>query len=291
MKPATFKYIAPRSLAEALEGLAAHGDEAKVLAGGQSLGPLLNLRLATPGVIIDVNHVPDLAPDPADDGMSITLGALMRQRDAERSQVVASVCPLLAEALPFVAHRTIRNRGTVGGSMAHADPSAELPAVAVALDAQFTVASLRGTRTIAGCDFFQGYFTTSLQPDELLVSLRLPRTERPSGFAWQEFAPRRGDFAIVGVAATARLGDDGRVAGARLVYSGIADVPQRCRVAEEILIGEFPTAALAAAAAAAAAAASRAPSDLIASTEYRRQLVSVLTERALHVVFERVQEG
>lgn len=292
MKPAAFRYAAPRTVEETVDLLERHGDEAKVLAGGQSLGPLLNLRLATPSVVVDVNGVGDLAPAPADGGGSITIGAMTRQRDAERSPVVAAGCPLMRDALPFVAHRTIRNRGTVGGSLTHADPAAELPAVAVAVDAELIAVSRGGTRVVAAADFFLGFFTTALAPEELLTAVRLPKPAPRTGSAWQEFAPRHGDFAIVGVAATVRLAGDGTVASARLVYSGVADVPRRRAEAEAVLVGQPATEqAFAAAAATAAAAAGDPPSDLLASADYRRHLVEVLTVRALHRAADRAEES
>jgi CO/xanthine dehydrogenase FAD-binding subunit len=291
VKPLPFRYVSPRSLDEALEALASHGDDAKVLAGGQSLGPLLNLRLAGPSVIVDLNHVPELRGEPTDDGNSVTLGAMTRQRDAERSKLLASTYPLLTEALPYVAHRTIRNRGTVGGSLAHADPAAELPAVVVALDAQLTARSVRGERVVPADGFFDGYFTTVLEADEILCSIRLPKGAPGSGSAWEEFAPRHGDFAIVGVAATVRLDEGGVVTAARVVCSGVADVPRRAGDAEEAMLGQRVTAQTVAAAGAVAAARCHPPEDLVGSTRYRRHLVALLTARALKTAADRAREG
>lgn len=290
MKPAPFRYVGADSLDEVLELLAEHGDEAKVLAGGQSLGPLLNLRLATPAVIVDINRVAELAGAPQDDGAAVTLPALTRQRDAERSALLASKCPMVTRALPFVAHSTIRNRGTVGGSLAHADPAAELPTVATALGAEFTARSVRGSRVIAADDFFQSYFTSDLAEDEVLVSVRIPARTNGEGSAWEEFAPRHGDYAIVGVAANLHMDSSGVVAEARLVVSGVAETPHRAVEAEKTIVGQGITADVLTATGAAVAAGCHPPADLVGSSEYRRSLIGLLTARALRDAAERAQE-
>jgi CO/xanthine dehydrogenase FAD-binding subunit len=291
VKPAAFRYHAPERVDVAVRLLSEHGEDAKVLAGGPSLGPLLNLRLATPAVLVDVNRIPELDGHRVDPDGSLHLGAMTRQRDVECSAAVARGWPLLAQALPFVAHRTIRNRGTIGGSLAHADPAAELPAVAVALDAEITAAGVDGERTVPAASFFDTYFTTSLAADELLTAVRLPPAPARSGYSWQEFAPRHGDFAIVGVAACVTLSRDGAVEAARLVYSGVADAPLRVPAAEAVLVGQPPTDSAVTSAADAAAAAVQPPADLIASTRYRRRLVQVLTRRAVTEAAARAQEG
>lgn len=290
MKPAPFRYLRPRDLDELLQVMATHGDEGKVLAGGQSLGPLLNLRLATPAVLVDVNTVPELAVAPAEDGSVVTVSAMTRQADAERSALLASRCPLLTQALPFVAHRTIRNRGTVGGSLAHADPAAELPAVAVAAGAELVVQSLRGRRVVPARDFFQSYFTTALEDDEVLTSIVLPASSSGDGSDWQEFAPRHGDYAIVGVAVHVHLDESGVVTAARLVCSGVAEKPYEAVEAGAVLVGQRPTDELVADAAAAAGAGSRPSADLIASAEYRRHLVGRLAAQGLKNAIQRAQE-
>ncbi len=287
MKPVPFRYVRADSLEEVLDALSEHGDEAKVLAGGQSLGPLLNLRLATPAVLVDINKVPELGGAPRDEGVAVTVPAMTRQRDAERSAVLATKCPMVTQALPFVAHSTIRNRGTVGGSLAHADPAAELPTVATALDAEFSVRSTRGSRVIAAADFFQSYFTSDLAEDEVLVSVRFPARTSGEGTAWVEFAPRHGDFAIVGVAAKVSLDTSGVVTAARLVYSGVAETPYRVLEAEQSLVGQALSAEALAAAGAAAATGCSPPADLLGSSEYRQNLIGVLTARAL----ENAAEG
>jgi carbon-monoxide dehydrogenase medium subunit len=290
VKPAPFRYVRATDLEEVLRVMAEHGDEAKILAGGQSLGPLLNLRLATPSLVVDVNGVPELAGGPEDDGTSVTIPAMTRQRDAELSPLLARTCPLVTQALPFVAQRTIRNRGTIGGSLAHADPAAELPAVAVALGAEFTARSVRGPRVIPAHDFFSSYFTPDLEEDEVLVSVRLPARARGEGSAWEEFAPRHGDYAIVGVAAHVRLDPSGVVAAARLVYSGVAEKPYDARGAATLMVGGQPTAELFREAGAAAAAACDPPTDPFGSAEYRKNLIGKLTARALQAAVARAEE-
>lgn len=291
MKPVDFGYVAPRTVDEALAVLSSDGDEGKVLAGGQSLGPLMNLRLATPSVVIDLNGITSLCGEPRDQGETIWFHALTRQREAERSPVAISGSPLLCEALHSVAHVTIRNRGTVVGSLAHADPAAEMPAVAVALDAEISVASTRATRTVPAHDFFRGHFTTVLEPDELITGMSVPKAVPRSGSAWQEFAPRHGDFAIVGVAAVLNVDGDGKVSAARLVYSGVSDVPHRSPEAEAVLVGNRAADDTLVAAAEAAARSCQPPADLIASAGYRRQLIRTLTTRVLRIALRRAEEN
>ena len=251
-----------------------------MLAGGQSLGPLLNLRLASPAVVVDVNRVAALAEiEVAADSMR--LGALVRQRVLERDERVRRGCPLLAEAAPFIGHVAIRNRGTVGGSIAHADPAGELPAVVTALDAEFRVVSVRGARVVPQADLFVMPFTTTIEPDELLVDVRLRTLSPRAGHAWLEVAQRHGDFALAGVAAVVALGEDGTIASARLACAGVAPVPFDARQAAALLVGRTPSPALLAESAEQAAADCAPPTDLHASAAYRRRLVRVLTERAL----------
>ena len=286
MKPPPFEYHAPGSLPEALELLASLGSEAKVLAGGQSLVPLLNLRLARPAHLVDINNLAELGEIKAVDG-GIAVGALVRQRAAERSDLVRERCPLMAEALPLIGHPQIRNRGTVGGSLAHADPASELPAVAAALNADLVIRSVRGERVVKPEEFFVSFLTTSLEPDELLVELRLPAWQPGTGWAFMEISRRHGDFAMVGVASTVRLAADGSVAEARLAYTGAGGAPIRAHEAERKLIGQAPTESVFADAAEAAAAATDPPSDIHATAAYRRHITRVLTRRALAVASGR----
>ncbi|MHB8466837.1 MAG: FAD binding domain-containing protein [Acidimicrobiales bacterium] len=280
MKPGRFEYHAPESLDEALELLAEYGDEAKVLAGGQSLVPLLSMRLARPSHVIDINGVPglDAIQDRGDD---IVMGAAVRERVAERSALVNDKLPILADALPLIGHVAIRNRGTIGGSLAHADASAELPAVAVLTDAQMVVRSIRGERVVASQDFFDGHFTTTMSDDECLVEVRVPAGRPDAGWSCAEVARRHGDFALVGAAAMVALSDDGRIDEARVSLFGVADRAIRVEKTEASLRDAAPAAATWAAAAEEAASAVEPPSDLHGSSEFRRKLTAVVVRRAL----------
>src|ERR1700694_1242907 len=239
MKPPPFVYHRPGTLDEALDLLGEYGDEAKVLAGGQSLLPLLSLRLAHPAHLVDINRIDGKLSQVAQQDGGLPIGALVRQRAAESSPVVRAGCPLLAEALPLIGHTQIRNRGTVCGSLAHADPASELPAVALALDAQMVAQSrARGTRVIAADAFFRGYLTTALEPDELLMEFRMAAWPAGMGWSFQEVARRHGDFALVGVAAALRLDMAGTCQDVRLAAIGAGPGPLRGRAAEAALRGQ-----------------------------------------------------
>ena len=291
MKPPPFEYHAPESLPQALDLLARLGDEAKVLAGGQSLMPLLNLRLARPANLIDINLVErELGSlDPWDGGLR--LGGLVRQRAAERSDLVRQRNPLLAEALPLVGHPQIRNRGTIGGSLAHADPASELPAVMALLDAELVAQSSRGQRTLRADEFFVSYFTTQLEPDEILAEVRLPAWPAGAGWAFLEVSRRHGDFAMVGVASLVRLAPDGSIGEARLAYTGVGATPVRAREAERGLVGQPATEDTFAAAAERAVQALDPQADVHATAAYRRHVAGVLTRRALAKAVQRAQGG
>lgn len=279
MKPPRFDYHAPSSVEEAVGLLARYQGDAKLLAGGQSLIPLLNFRLAQPAALVDVNRIPGLAYVREDDG-HVHLGAMTRQRTLEFSPVVARRLPLLQEATALVAHLPIRTRGTIGGSLAHADPSAEYPAVLTALEGTVVARGPRGPRTLTASELFRSYLTTNLAADEMLTEIRLPALPPGSGHAFEEFARRQGDFALVGIAAVVtRRGD--RCTAARLATAGVGPVPVRLRAAEEILERDGLGAKAVAAAAARAAELVDPESDLHASAAYRRNLVRVLTARAL----------
>lgn len=291
MKPAPFEYFRPRSLEEALSLLAQHGADAKPLAGGQSLIPAMNFRLATPSVLIDLNGLADLNYI-NDDPSGIRIGGMTRQRSIERSAVVSQRMPLIAETMPHVAHPAIRNRGTIGGSLAHADPAAELPAVMLALKATLTVRNSSEMREVAAEDFFIGLFTTALQAGELLTEIRVPAASPRSGFAFQEISRRHGDFALVGIAAAVQLHDDGRCADARIALLSVGDRPTLAVQAAKTLIGQTPSAELIRSAADSAATRDIDPSsDIHASARYRRQLANVLTRRALERAFARAGQG
>ena len=283
MKPAPFAYVAPRGLAEALTLVREHGAEGKVLAGGQSLVPLLAMRLARPAVLIDLNRVSRL--DYIRDGREVRIGAMTRQRAAELSPLVRRRLPLLVEALGYVGHPQIRNRGTIGGTLAHADPSAELPAVLSALDGRVVLRSSRGTRMLGPEEFFLSYLTTALEPDELLVEVRLPAHER-LGYAFVEVARRHGDYALVGAAAVVET-DDGRITRARVVFTGVGAVPVRIEELEQAVAGKPGTDEVLSEAARIASARLDPEADIHASAEYRREVAGVLTERALRLAVDR----
>ena len=279
MKLPHVDYEAPKTVAEAVELLAEHEDEASVLAGGQSLIPLLALRLAHPAVLIDINGIDELSGMSAADGW-VAVGAMTREYVAEESETVADAVPLLAAALPLIGHEAIRNRGTIGGSLAHADPAAELPAVAQALDAEFVVRSPAGERVVPAAEWFEGFLTTSRRPDELLVEVRFPAAERGTGVSFQEVARRHGDFAIVGLAASLTL-CGGAITDARLAFAGMSDVPVRAAAAENLLVGESPSAGLFDEAARRATADTDPPADLHGSSEYRKKVAAALVRRGL----------
>lgn len=277
MKPPPFAYVAPRTLAETLEHLAAAGDDAKVLAGGQSLVPMLNLRLARPALIVDINRVAGLDRLVTENGR-LRVGALVRQRGLERW--AAREVPLLAAGLRLVGHVAIRNRGTVAGSIAHADPASELPALLLCLDGTVVAESRRGRREIAAAALFQGPLVTALAADELITETRFELPGAGAGWGFHEVARRHGDFALVGVAAViAREG--GRVARARVAVFGAAPTTVRAEAAEHALVGREPTPKQIAEAAEAGAAALAPVDDLHASAGYRRRVARTLLERAL----------
>jgi len=280
VKPPPFDYVAPSSLDEALALRAEHAADSLVLAGGQSAMPLLNLRMALPATVIDLGRVAELAGIREHDG-GVAFGAMTRQREAERSPLVQSRLPLATQALAHVGHATIRNRGTIGGTIAHADPAAELPAVALLLDGELVARSTRGERTIAAGDFFLGVMTTALEPDELLVEVRLPGLSGRAGTAFLEVARRHGDFAIVAAGAAVALAGDGAIADARLAFTGVGATPVRAREAEALLRGEQPGDEVFAEAAERAARDLEPGSDAHATSAYRRRIAAVLARRAL----------
>jgi carbon-monoxide dehydrogenase medium subunit len=288
MKLPPFDYEAPETVSEAVELLAEYGDEASVLAGGQSLIPLLALRLARPAVLIDINGVTELSGVSAVDGW-LAIGAMTREYVAEESESVTDTVPLLAAALPFIGHEAIRSRGTIGGSLAHADPAAELPAVARALDAEFVVRGPAGERVIPAAEWFEGYLMTSRRPDELLVEVRFPTAAGDTGVSFQEVARRHGDFAIVGLAASLTL-SHGAISDARLAFAGLSDVPVRADAAEDLLTGERPSTELFDEAARRATADVDPPGDLHGSSDYRKTVAAALVRRGLRAAAEHALE-
>lgn len=290
MKPRRFAYEDPRTLPEALALLQQHGEDAKALAGGQSLVPALNMRLAAPRVLVDLNRIPELAYI-RQDGDMLAIGAMTRHAEVEHSPLVAGWQPLLQEAVRHVGHVQIRNRGTVGGSLAHADPAAELPAVWACLDGRFRIAGPAGVREVGAGDFFLTYYTTAVQPGELLVEVRLPGLPGTAGYAFVEMARRTGDFAIVGVACLVDVGEDGTIREARIVLTGVGPTPVRAREAEAVLRGERPGEGVLTQAGRKVREAVEPESDVHATAEYRRHLSDVLTRRALGLAVRRAQRG
>ncbi len=282
MKPAPFDYYAPTTVEQALALLAEHGYEAKVLAGGQSLVPMMNFRLVQPSVLVDLNSIPDLAfIQPNEDG-GLRIGALTRHYQVEMDPLVAARMPLLHEAVPRIGYPQIRRRGTMGGSLCHADPSAELVAVSVALNGRFRLRSPKAERWVVAQDFFIGLFTTVLEPDELMVEVALPPLPARTGTSFMEVARRRHDFGLVGVAAIVSLDGKGVIRQARMVFLSAGDRPMQAHRAAEALTGQLPTPEAIRAAAELAATDEIDPcSDIHATAEFRRHLAKVLARRAL----------
>jgi aerobic carbon-monoxide dehydrogenase medium subunit len=284
VKPAPFEMHSPEQVSEALDLLAEHGDDAKVLAGGQSLVPMLALRLTRFGHLVDLNRVGELTGLDLN-GTELRVGAMTRHSAVERSEEVAAAVPLLSRATAKVGHFQIRNRGTVGGSIAHADPAAEQPAVCLALDAVMEVSSTTGTREIPAASFFEGTWATTMELDELLTGVRFPVWSGRTGFAVEELSRRSGDFALVGVTCGVGLGDAGEVQRAAVALFGVGPTPVRAPAAEEALVSGSGTAE-----AGAAAAADLEPGDdLHASGAYRKRVAAVLVERALDRALEEAK--
>jgi len=290
VKPAPFDYLAPRQLNEALLALRQHGLDAKLLAGGQSLVPLLNMRLTRPKIVIDLNGISGL-DHIRESAQGITIGAMARQSTVERASIVREKCPLLSEAIRHIGHLAIRHRGTIGGSFVHADPAAELPAVALALDGKFQVVSDRGSRVIAAQEFFLDYLTTAVVADEILSEVVFPSLPPQAGYALQEMARRHGDFAVAGAVAIVHLNADGSIADARVALFGVAPTAVRARSVEQELAGRIPTDRLIADSAARLADALDPPSDIRASSAYRKRAAAVLTARALTQAIQRCSEA
>jgi carbon-monoxide dehydrogenase medium subunit len=287
MKPPPFEYHAAWSIEEALTLLCEHGDEAKVLAGGQSLVPLLALRLARPEALVDINGIAELRTIDRTDGLR--LGALVRHRQVERDEDIAAGNPLVAAAARFIGHAAIRNRGTVGGSMSHADPAAELPAVLVALDGEIEAATTGGSRTIPASEFFKGFLTTVLEPDEMVTAVRFPAWPERTGWSFREFSRRSGDFAVAGAAVALSVGEQGLIEDVRIALSGMSATPIRASVAEANLAGRQPSEEAWVDAGSDAVAGLEPPSDLHGSSAYRKHLASGLVEAALAQAHQRVE--
>ena len=292
MKPPPFDYSSPDTLEEALALLAEVGDEGRPLAGGQSLIPLLSLRLARPSHLIDLARIAELSTIDSVDG-ELAVGAMVREGKAEADERVQRMAPLLACALPLIGHPAIRSRGTIGGSLSHADPAAELPAVALVVEAELVAQSReRGTRTVPAADFFNGFFTTALEPDEILTEVRIKAPAPATGWAIDEVARRHGDFAMVAAAAMVRLDQStGRVAESRLALTGVSDTPVRAREAEQMLAGADPSEETWTEAAQKAATALSPPADLHGTSAYRRHIAGVLIRRTLAAAAQQAREA
>ena len=287
MKPAVFHHVAPTSVDEVLSLLREHSPDARILAGGQSLVPLMNFRLSCPSILIDLNHVQDLAYI-RDDGALLAIGAMTRERTIENSDLVRRFAPLLHEATSHIAHLPIRSRGTIGGSLANADPAAEYPAVSVALDFDMVIRSARGERRVSARDFFLGLLTTALEPDELLVEILVPKAPPRTGSAFVELARRQGDFALAGVATQITCSGD-NIAEVRMAACGVGPGPIRLAAAEDIIMRDGLTDATAKRAAKAAAEEVDPSNDLHATASYRRHLTGIMASRALMRAGERAR--
>jgi CO/xanthine dehydrogenase FAD-binding subunit len=287
MKPAPFKYVAASSLDHALSLKSEHGDEARFLAGGQSLIPTMNFRLARPSVLIDINGLKDLAAVDRSDSRDIRVGALTRYRDLERNGDFLKSCPLFADALPHIAHPQIRNRGTIGGNLSHADPASELPALAVAMQARMRIKSSTGEREVPASEFFMGLLTTDIGSDEMLVEIAYPAPKPRTGTCFQEVARRRGDFALAGVAAMVTLDEERRCIDVRLTLCGVGETPVDASAAVAGLIEQSCTDKAIAAAAAEVQDMIEPSGNVHATADYQRHIAGVLTRRTLTTALQR----
>jgi CO/xanthine dehydrogenase FAD-binding subunit len=290
MKPAPFKYIAATSLRHALALKAEHGDDAKFLAGGQSLIPTMNFRLARPAILIDINEIDGLAGIRSS-SRATRIGALTRYRALQRDAAFALTFPLIGEALPHIAHPQIRNRGTIGGNLSHADPASELPAIAVALGARFRVQAAKHERWVEAPDFFVGALTTGLKPDEMLVEIELPLAKPRTGSCFMEIARRRGDFAIAGAAVMVTLGKRDECIEVRLAFCGVGETPVDASSAADALVGNTPTETAIIDVAKSVQAMIDPGGSVHATADYQRHIAGVLTERALRTACQRARDG
>jgi CO/xanthine dehydrogenase FAD-binding subunit len=291
MKPAPFEYHVPDSIEQALDLMNQHADEAKILAGGQSLVPAMNFRIAQPGMLIDLNRVGELNYI-REDGDVLRVGAMTRERHLEMDALIEKRTPLLHEAAPNIAHPQIRNRGTIGGSIVNADPAAELPVLMLALDARLKAQNTSGERWIDAKDFFIGMFTTALEPDEILVEIELPFMPARTGWSFMEVAPRAGDYALMGVAVSVALDESDICKQAKLVYLNAGDGPVDAKEAAQSLAGEKLDDKLIESAAAMASEKEITPyGNVHASPEFQTHLANVLTQKALKQALQRAGEN
>ncbi|MFM9883775.1 MAG: FAD binding domain-containing protein [Burkholderiales bacterium] len=285
MKPPPFKYVAARTLEEAIEALARADGDGKVLAGGQSLVPMLNFRLLEPAWLVDINRIPAL-DGIRDEGGSVRIGALTRHKTTESAALIAEQFPIVAAAMSHVAHFGVRNRGTIGGSLSHADPAAELPMLAMLLDAMITTKSDKGSRIIAAKEFFLGTLATALAPTEIVTEIAFPKLPAGTGWSFEEVSRRPGDFAVAAVAVTIAQ-QAGRCTDARIALAGVGATPMRVAKAERSLVGQSISADLARAAAQIVRDDCAPQSDLHGSADYRRHLVGHLTARGIETATRR----
>ena len=291
MKPAHFEYYVPDSVDQALALLLEHGDGAKLLAGGQSLVPAMNFRVVQPSVLIDLNRIEELRYIREEDG-TLHIGAMTRERALEFDPVISKRTPLLAEVMPHVAHPQIRNRGTLGGSLANADPAAELPVIMLAMGARLKVSNAKGERWVDAKNFFIGMFATDMAADEMLVEIELPSIQPRTGWSFMEVAPRAGDYAMMGVAALVTLDENGKCRQAKLVYLNAGDGPIDATEAAQSLEGEPLNHQSVQSAAALASEKEINPfGNVHASPEYQRHLARVLTKKVLELAAKRAEEG
>ena len=290
MKPAPFEYHAPDLLDQALDLMNQHAGKAKVLAGGQSLVPAMNFRVVQPSVLIDLNRVAEWSYI-REAGNVIRIGAMARERHLEFDASIAKRAPLLHEAVPFIAHPQIRDRGTIGGSLVHADPAAELPMLMIALRARLKAKNISGERWIDAQDFFVGMFTTALEPDEILVEIELPFMSSRTGWSFMEVAPRAGDYALMGVAALVTLDEAGKCKQAKLVYLNAGEGPMDAKESAKLLVGETLNDTLIESAAVLASEKEINPfGNIHASADFQRHLAKVLTKNALKQAIQRAGE-
>ncbi|RNB77605.1 FAD binding domain-containing protein [Brevibacillus panacihumi] len=290
MKPAAFDYLRPSTVEEACQYLQEYGEEGKLIAGGQSLVPILNMRLSTPECLIDISGLEELKYI-REEGDWLHIGALTRQRDVERSALVREKTPLLAEALPYIGHMQTRNRGTFGGSLVHADPTAEIPLSLLALQAAVVIQSAEETREVNVEDFFITYLTTDLMPNEMLREVKIPTGSIPKGYSFQEYSRKHGDFALVAAACVLDVDEQERIASVRLTLGGVDAVPVLAREVEGLILGEKLTDSLLLEAGRAAAADIDPEGDLHASREYRLHLAEVFAARVLETAYHRAVLG
>jgi len=290
MKPSAFEYFAPSTVREAIGLLERHGEEAKILAGGQSLVPLMNFRVARPKVLVDINHIKELDYIREEKG-ELVIGGLTRERALEISLLVQKKCPILTEAISYIGHLPIRTRGTMGGSLVHADPAAEIPIVVCALGGKMKVVGPSGERVLGAEEFFVTYLTSALEPAEILTEVRVPTLPSSTGWSFMEFSRRHGDFGIVVVASLLFMEDKGSCQKASIALGGVGPTPIRAREAEKLLAGQVLSEALITEAGVKAAEATDPESDYHASAQYRKNLAKVFTQRSLREAWNKVKGG